>query len=117
MVQPFLCVLVAGKALFLSSKRVGVVIAPAVNYASRMFDMQHFVKDNVFDEPLRNFAGIQDLTNRDRVMGGVMMTQNASSSPSRPGQHRLFDLTAKISAVEVWYNTVRIISLPPGPAD
>src|SRR5260370_31188213 len=102
MIQPFLRVLVAGKALLFSSKRVRVVIASAVNDASRMFDVQHFVEEDVFHEPLRDFAGIQDLANRDCVMGGVVMTQNAAGSPLRPGHYRLFDLAIKIAAV--WQN-------------
>src|SRR6266576_7323350 len=81
MIQPFLRMLVAGKTLLFSSKRERVVIASAVDYAGGMFDVQHFVKEDVFDEPLGNVSGIQNLADRDRAMRGIMMTQNASGRP------------------------------------
>jgi hypothetical protein len=115
-IKPFLCVLVAGKTLLFSAKRAGVVIAPAVDDASRMFDVQHFVEEDVFDEPLRYVAGIQDLTNRNRVMGGVMMAQNASGPPPRPGQYRLFDLAVKIAAIELCEDPFEIVNLTVGRA-
>src|SRR6266850_4002693 len=111
MIQPFLRVLIAGKALLFSSKRRRVVIAAAVDDAGRMFDVQHFVEEDVFYEPFGDFAGIQDLADRNRVVRGVMMTQNASSSPLRPGQYRLFNRSVKIAPVELRENPFEIIDL------
>ena len=81
MIQPFLGVLVARKAPLFSSERGRMVIAPAVDYAGGMFDVEHFVEEDVFYEPLRNFSGIQDLANRNGVVRGVVVTQNAAGSP------------------------------------
>ena len=84
-IQPFLRVLVSRKASLFGSKCGRVVIAAAVNYSGRMFDVQHLVEEDVLDEPLGNLARIQNLADRNRLMRGVMMTQNAAGSPLRPG--------------------------------
>ena len=113
-IQPFLRVLVAGKALLFGSKSDRVVIASAVYYPGGMFDVQHFMEEDVLDEPLGTFAGIQDLANRDGLMRGVVMAQNAPGSPFRPRQHRLFDLAVKITSIEPREDPFQIIDLAVG---
>src|SRR5205809_649138 len=110
-IQPFLRVTVPRKAFLFGPKRGRVVVAPAVDDASGMFDVQHLVKDDVLDEPFGNFPGVQGLANRDGVVRGVVVAENAFCWSPRPGQYRLFDLSVKITAVELRENPFEIINL------
>ena len=76
-----------------------------------MFDVQHFVEEDIFYEPFGNFAAIEDLADRNRVMRGVMMPQNTSRPPLRPGQYRLFDRSVKMAPVESREDSFEIINL------
>src|SRR5258707_968139 len=71
----------------------------------------------IYFEPLWDLARIQGLANDDRVMGGVMMTQNASGPPLRPGQYRLFDLAVKVAPIELREDPFEIVDLTIGRRD
>ena len=84
-VQPLLCLLVPRVALFFGAKSRGVIVATAVDDAGGMFDVQHFVKDYVLDEPLGHLARIQGLADGDGIVSGIMMAKDAAGSSLRPG--------------------------------
>ena len=52
---------------------------PAIDYSGGMLDVQHFVEDDVFDEPFRNISRIEGLANRDGFVRGVVMAEDAAS--------------------------------------
>ena len=62
-----------------------MIVAPAIDDPSGMFDVQHFVEDDVFDEPLGHVARIQGLADGDGIVSGVMMPKDATGSSLRPG--------------------------------
>lgn len=55
-IQPFLSVLVTRKASLFIPERGGVIVAAAVYDTGRMFDMEHFVEEDVLNKPLGHFA-------------------------------------------------------------
>src|SRR5260370_22113987 len=77
-IQPLLGLLIAGKPLLFGAKCRRVIVATTVYNSSRMFDVQHLVKDYVFHEPFGNVARIKRLADCDRVVGRIVMTENAA---------------------------------------
>jgi hypothetical protein len=112
-IQPILCLLVSGKALFIGAEGVGVVAAAAVYQARRVFDVQHLMKENEFDKPLRHVGCIQGLANRNGFMDRIVMTENSPGAPLRPCQLGLFDAAIKVTAIKAREKFFEIIVLPP----
>jgi len=90
-----------------------MVITAAVHNSGWMFDVQHFVEHDVFDEPLGHFPRIQRLANRDRIVGGIVMAKDAAGSSLRPRQDRLRDRIFKVTSVNPRKNSFQIINLTP----
>jgi hypothetical protein len=57
--QPALRGLVFGKAPFVQAEFVGMIIAPPINHASRVLDVEHLVIQDVFDKPFRHLRRIE----------------------------------------------------------
>ena len=68
---------VMGKLPFVEPESAGVIVAPSVDQACRMFDVQHLVVQNVLHKPLRDFGRIERFADRDAVVNVIMMTKDA----------------------------------------
>ncbi|PYS64827.1 MAG: hypothetical protein DMF76_04070 [Acidobacteria bacterium] len=79
-----------------------------------MFDVQHFVEHDVFNEPLGDFPRIQCLANRNRIVGRVVMAKDTAGSSLRPGQDRFRDRIFKATSVEPRKNSFQIVYLATG---
>src|SRR5712692_1643419 len=80
-IQPLLGLAIARKALLFVTKGRRMIMPPAIDYSGGMLDVQHFVEDDVFDEPFRNIARIEGLANRDGFVRGVVMAEDAAGAP------------------------------------
>ena len=87
-IQPVLRLPIVFEGMFFRAERPRVIVAAAIDDASRMFDVQHLVKDDVLDKPFGNLTRVKSLTDRDRVMRRIVMPKNASGFSPRPGEHR-----------------------------
>src|SRR5205814_3373373 len=85
-IEPLLGLLIPRVAALLGAKGWGVIVAPAFDDARRVLDVQHLVEEDVFNEPFRHVRRIQDLTDGNGVVCGVMVAENAARSSSRPRQ-------------------------------
>src|SRR2546429_9944885 len=85
-IEPLLGLLIPRVAALLGAKSWGVIVAPAFDDARRVFDVKHFVEQDVFNEPFRNFRRIQHLADGNGVGRSVVMAENAACAPSRPRQ-------------------------------
>ena len=98
--KPFLGLLVTWIALLLGAKSRGVIVAPAVDYSRPMFDVQHLVEEDIFDEPFGDVGGVERFANGDRFVGRVVMAENAARAPLRPGQSGLINLAVKVASID-----------------
>ncbi len=62
------------KMLFVGAKGFGVMVKASVDEPRAMFDVQHLVIKNIFDEPLRHVGGVQSFADNDSFVCGVVMT-------------------------------------------
>src|SRR5258706_3001814 len=85
-IKPFLRLLIPRVAALLGAKSRGVIVAPAFDDARSVFDVQHLVEEDVFNEPFRNFRRIQHLADGNGVVCAVVVAENAARAPSRPRQ-------------------------------
>src|SRR2546430_17222358 len=85
-IKPVLSLLIPRVAALLGAKSWSVIVAPAFDDARGVFDVQHLVEEDVFNEPFRNFRRIQHLADGYGVVCGVVMAENAARPPSRPRQ-------------------------------
>ena len=108
--EKFLRLTVKGEALLFGAKRVRMVITPALYEARRVLDVQHLMKDYVFDEPLRDIARVQGLTDDDGVVRGVVVAEDATRAALRPGERRLFEPAVEIATVEPLENFVKVVN-------
>ena len=80
-IQPLLGLAIGWKTPFFFAKCRGVIIAPAIDYSGRMLYVQHFVEDDVFDEPFGNVFRIQGFANRNGFVRRVVMAEDAAGAP------------------------------------
>ena len=79
-----------------------------------MFDVQHFVEHDVFDEPLGDFPRIQCLADGNRIVGRIVMAEDAAGSSLRPRQDRSWHLIFKVTSVEPRKDSFQIVNLATG---
>src|SRR5260370_42167600 len=113
-VQPLLGLAIGWKTSFFFAKCRGVIIAPAVDYSGGMLNVQHFVKDDVFDEPLGNITRIEGLADRDGFVRGVVMAEDAAGAPLRPRECRRCDLPVARESINARENLLEVVSLALG---
>src|SRR6266705_2139236 len=113
-IQPLLGLAIGWKTSLFFAKCRGVIIAPAIDYSGGMLNVQHFVKDDVFDEPRGNIARIQGLADRNGFVRGVVMAEDAAGLPLRPGERRLCDLPVEVALINARENLLEIVNLSLG---
>lgn len=86
-----------------------MVVAAAVQVFCGVSDVEHFVKDDVFDHIMRNLGRIEGSTDGDVAVSRIVMAQYAVCFAGRPRQSRLWDKVAEIPAIQVLKNLVEII--------
>src|SRR2546430_10896079 len=96
-VQPFLRSFVTWKALLFGSKSGCVIAAATIDDACGMFDVQHFMKQDVFNEPFRHVARIQGLADGNCLVRGIMMAENAARPAARPCEHGPRNFSIKVT--------------------
>src|SRR5436190_16456297 len=79
--KPLLRLLVVRKAAFILSKCTCVVIAAPIDQSGRMFDVQHFVVQDVFGKPLRHIFGVERFANCYAVVDVIVVSEDAASTP------------------------------------
>src|SRR2546421_2421709 len=109
-IQPVLRLPIVFEGLFFRTERPRVIVAAAIDNASRMFDVQHLVKDDVVDEPFGNFTRVEGLADRNRVMRRIVMPKNASGFSPRPGEHGPGYLAIEVPAVEAGQDFFPIVN-------
>src|SRR5438132_14031467 len=107
-IQPVLRLPIVFEGLFFRAERPRVIVAAAIDNASRMFDVQHLVKDDVLDKPFGNFTRVESLADCDRVMRRIVMPKNASGFSPRPCEHAPEYLAIEVPAVEARENFLEI---------
>lgn len=106
---PFFGLSVVGEFSLVSLERWSVIVAAAVDVFGRVMDVEHFVKDDVFDHVFWHRQGIERTADRNVVVCGVMMTEDAKCLTCRPREHGFGDRFAKILRVQTVENFVEII--------
>lgn len=66
-----------GEFAFIAAKRRCVVVPTAVYMAGRMCDVEHFVKDDIFDHISRDVCGIERSADRYVLVCSVVMAEYA----------------------------------------
>ena len=62
--------------------------------------MQHFVVEHIRHDGFGDLGLIEDPTNRDGMMGGVEMAEEAAAFSSAPTQFDLFELAVKVLPIQ-----------------
>ena len=100
---------VIGKFLLVAFEGGGVVVAAAVDVFGRVVDVEHFVKDDVFDDVSRHIDGVKRPADGDVVVRCVVVAEDAVGFLGRPRQHRFWDRVAKILPVNGGKYLVEIV--------
>ncbi len=62
-------------------------------------DVEHFVKNHVFDHVSRHVRRVERAADDDCLMRRIVMAENAVGVPSSPVEHRFFERAAEIFGV------------------
>jgi hypothetical protein len=73
-----------------------MVVTAAIYMLGRVSYVQHFMKDDVFDDILWNTAGIERSAYRNVVVGGIVMTEYPVRLSRRPGKDGLWDRAGEV---------------------
>ena len=95
---------VIGKFLLVAFEGGGVVVAAAVDVFGRVGDVEHFVKDDVFDDVSGNVTRIERPADRDVIVCRVVMAEDAIGFFRGPGEDGFWDRVAKILACSATSN-------------
>ncbi len=107
--EPFLRLDVVRKSFLLGAKSFRVVEATPLDDARGVLDVQHFVIQDIFDEPLRDIARVERLAVHDGLMHRIVVTENAARPALRPCERRLFELVVKKTPVEPLKHAFEVI--------
>ena len=66
-----------GEFLFVAFEGRSVVVAAAVDVFGRVVDVEHLVKDDIFDHVFWHRQGIERTADRDVVVGRIVMAEDA----------------------------------------
>ena len=97
--------------LFVAAEGGRVIVPAPVVVNGRMVDVQHFVKDDIFDDVSRHIRRVERTADDDRVVRRIMMPQNAVSVPGRPRKHWFFNASAEIFRVHAFKDLVQVVYL------
>ena len=76
-----------------------VVTMPSCNRLAVKQNVQHFVVQQIRQNPLRNSGGVEHGTDRDRMVHGVIVTQATPTSARAPAQSGDFHLAVEVLQV------------------
>src|SRR5580692_4791540 len=94
--------------LCLEVRRMHAATAPAQFHG--MFQMQHFVVNDVFHGVGRNPRVIEDAAHNDGIVGGIVMAQPVASVIAAPGHLRPSQQTKEKSLVQLFKNSLEVVS-------
>jgi len=91
--------------------------SPTPTQFDRVLQMQHLVKENVFDGVLRHARMIEDAADDDGVVGGIVMAKAAACVVPAPSELRPSHESVEKAAVEVVENFFQMVVMAAGGAD
>ena len=83
----------------------------------RVFQMQHFVEDDVFNGVARHAWVIENAADDDGVVGGVVMAETAAGVVLAPAELRAAQESVKKAAVEVVEDFLQMVMMAAGGVD
>ena len=105
------------KALFFCQKFARMHASPAPSQFDRVLQMQHLVKQNVFDGVARHARMVEDTADHDGVVGRVVMPKAAAGMAPAPGKLRSSHESVEEAAVEVVEKFFQMVVMAAGGAD
>ena len=105
------------KALFFRQKFARVYTPAAAAEFDGMLQVEHLVKQNVFDGVARHARMVEDAADDDGVVGRVVVPKAAAGMVLAPGELRAPHESVEEAAVEVVENFFQMIVMAAGGAD
>ena len=106
-----------GEQFFLFLKLPRVHASPTPTQFDRVLQVQHFVKQNVFDGVARHARVVEDAADDDGVVGGVVVAKAAAGVVPAPGELRAAHESVEEAAIEVVENFFQMIVMAASRAD
>ena len=91
--------------------------SPAPSQFDRVLQMQHLVKQNVFDGVARHARMVEDTADHDGVVGRVVMPKAAAGMAPAPGKLRSSHESVEEAEVEVVEKFFQMVVMAAGGAD
>src|SRR5258708_6989958 len=115
--QEFARLLQFRKALFFCQKFARMHTSPAPPQPDRVLQMQHLVKQNVFDRVARHARMVEDAADNNGVVGGIVVAKAAAGMVPAPGELRPSHESVEEAAVEVVEDFFQMVVVATGGAD
>src|SRR5579864_2082577 len=88
-----------GEAFFFGAEFAGVRNEAATGAARRMFDVKHFVEEDVLDGELRNTRAIHAAVEKNLIGTGIVAAELAAPASQAPADVRALELAFEILPV------------------
>ena len=88
--------------------------APAASKFDRVFQMQHFMKEDVLDSIAWHARAVEDAADDDGVMRGIVMAEAGAGVVAAPGELWTSHESVKETAVEVVEDLLQMVLMAAG---
>ncbi|MBB5338764.1 hypothetical protein [Tunturiibacter gelidoferens] len=103
-----------GEEALFGLELAGVDAAAAGFDADGMLEVEHLVVEEVLDGAARGVGAVEDATDDDGVMGGVVVAQHAAGVVSRPGEGGAAKKAVEEAGVEGLEDLVEVVVMAGG---
>src|SRR3981081_1986771 len=105
------------KAFFFCEKFARVHASPAPSQPDWVLQVQHLVKQNVFDRVARHARAVEDAADDDGVVRGIIVAEAPAGVVSAPGELGTSHESVEEAAVEVVEDFFQMVVMAAGGAD